>query len=430
MDISPGRSTRDGDRFLGPELGQSGDVERRWNIGPSGRSVLRRERADASRRLAAVLDTCDELIWECGADATLSFVSGNVVRYLGYDANELVGRPLLHLLHPHDRIAWSRILAAANAGDIQEVRGQQMRAVAKDGTERWLDTNVVTVRRGRREAVVTGASRLSAHGLARVRAADEIRERVLPLLTRGNLDIVFQPIVSLYSGQVIGAEALARFPGVPPRRPDQWFTDAATVGLGQQLELLAVRAALTRARTAVPAGVDLWINVSPATIGNDELRRLLRTGADDSRRLVLEITEHASVEDYPAFLRKRDELAAMGVRFAVDDAGAGYASFAHILRLQPDFIKLDRDVVHGLDHDAAKRALTAAIVMFAMEVRCAVIAEGIETKEEFDAAALVGIDAAQGFFLSAPAPHHLDWATSSRAVGIPAPARASSISLP
>ena len=378
-----------------------------------------------------MLDTCDELLWECTVDGTMTFVSGNVGRYLGYAADELVGRPLVHLLHPHDRVAWTSVLAAANDGDAREVRGQQMRAVAKDGTERWLDTNIVVIRVGRRQSVITGASRLSAHGLARVRAADEIRDRVLPLLTRRSLDVVFQPITSLYSGDVIGAEALARFPDVPARRPDQWFTDAATVGLGQELELLAVRTACARAHTALPPDVDLWINVSPATVLTDELRQFLLTECvDGARRLVLEITEHASVDDYPAFLRRRDELSALGVRFAVDDAGAGYASFAHILRLQPDFIKLDRDVVNGLDHDAAKRALIAAIVMFAMEVRCAVIAEGIETKEELDAASLVGIDAVQGFFVSAPAPDHRGWATSGSRTDVAAPSRTPSISLP
>ncbi len=391
-----------------------------------------RERVGADRRLAAILDTCDELLWECGADGTVTFVSSNVMRYLGYDANELMGRPLLHLLHPHDRVSWSRVLTAATAGEANEVRGQPMRAVAKDGTERWLDTNIVTVRRGRREIAITGASRPSAHGLARVRATDEMRDRILLLLTRRSLDVVFQPIVSLYTGHVIGAEALSRFPDAPDRRPDQWFADAEAVGLGQELELLAIRTALARSRTALPPGVDLWLNVSPATIENAELLGLLAAdGPDAMRRFVLEITEHASVDDYPAFLRKRDELSALGVRFAVDDAGAGYASFAHILRLQPDFIKLDRDVVNGLDHDAAKRALVAAIVMFAMEIRCAVIAEGIETKEEFDAASLVGIDAAQGFFVSAPAPHHLDWATPRGGAEVPArPARAASIALP
>lgn len=388
-------------------------------------------RTDASRRLAALLDTCDELLWECAADGTLTFVSSNVTRYLGYDADELVGRSLLHLLHPHDRVSWTNVLTAASAGDARDVRGRQMRAVAKDGTERWLDTNVVVVRHGRGQPVITGASRLSAHGLARVRAVDEIRDRVLPLLTRRSLDVVFQPVISLYSGHVIGAEALARFPDPPGRRPDQWFTDAAMVGLGEELELLAVRTACARARTALPPDVDLWVNVSPATVLHDELHTLLvGECSEGGRRLVLEITEHASVDDYPGFLRKRDELSALGVRFAVDDAGAGYASFAHILRLQPDYIKLDRDVVSGLDHDAAKRALVAAIVMFAMEVRCAVIAEGIETKEELDAASLVGIDAVQGFFVSAPAADHGGWATAQWFADVPAPSRTSSISLP
>jgi PAS domain S-box-containing protein len=393
---------------------------------PSWRRV-----GDAGLRLAAMLETCDELLWEATVDGTVTFASANVTRYLGYDADELVGRPLLHLLHPHDRVAWTRILSDARDGQMGELRGRQMRAVAKDGTERWLDTNAVAVRRGR-QTIVTGASRMSAHGFARVRAADEIRDRVLSLLTRGGIEAVFQPVVSLYSGRVIAAEALARFPAAAERRPDQWFADATTVGLGADLELLALRTALTSARAALPPDVDLWANISPETIARDELCQLLTgtTGGLSPSRVVLEITEHASIDDYPAFLRSRDELSALGVRFAVDDAGAGYASFAHILRLQPDFIKLDRDVVNGLDRDAAKRALIAAIVMFALEVGCTVIAEGIETREELDAAALVGIDAVQGFYVSPPAAHHVHWDTSRVVADAPLTVPMSSITLP
>jgi PAS domain S-box-containing protein len=376
------------------------------------------------------------LLWEASADGRMTFVSGNVGRYLGYDADELIGRPLLHLLHPHERVAWANILTSARDGAIDGLRGRPMRAVAKDGTERWLDTNLVTTRRRRRQPVLVGASRISAHGFAQVLAADEIRGLVLSLLTRGGLDVVFQPIVSLYSGQVIGAEALARFPDASARRPDQWFADATRVGLGAELELLALRTALTRARVALPPDMDLWLNISPATVQRDEVPHLLLdgTGGVDPRRLVFEITEHASIDDYPTFLRTRDELSALGCRFAVDDAGAGYASFAHILRLKPEFIKLDRDVIQGLDQDAAKRALTAAIVMFAMQVGCSVLAEGIETRAELDAAALVGIDAVQGFYVGRPAAHHLHWETSRVVAAAPpsAPLAAplSSISLP
>ena len=127
-------------------------------------------------------------------------------------------------------------------------------------------------------------------------------------------------------------------------------------------------------------------------------------------RIVVELTEHASIEEYGAVLAAVADLRERGVRLAVDDAGAGYASFRHILRLAPEIIKLDRSLICGLHDDAALRALAAAVVMFALDMGSTVTAEGVETPEELRCAQGLGIHAAQGYLFGKPV---ADWSTWS-----------------
>ena len=100
---------------------------------------------------------------------------------------------------------------------------------------------------------------------------------------------------------------------------------------------------------------------------SDEVRQLL--AASDSRRVVMELTEQAKVDDYPRLSRALKQLRLMGVRLAIDDTGAGFASLAHILKLAPDLIKLDRELTSGIDHDPVRSALGAALVSFAVADR-------------------------------------------------------------
>ncbi|MDQ1700877.1 MAG: hypothetical protein QOF57_129, partial [Frankiaceae bacterium] len=96
-------------------------------------------------------------------------------------------------------------------------------------------------------------------------------------------------------------------------------------------------------------------------------------------------------------------------RLAVDDAGAGFASFRHVVQLRPDQIKLDRDLVSGIDTDPARRALASAVVLFSLEVGAGVIAEGVETEAELDVCQSLSIDAAQGFYIAPPAAGVPEW---------------------
>lgn len=214
------------------------------------------------------------------------------------------------------------------------------------------------------------------------------------------LDVVVQPIVSLAEMRVVGVEALTRFRD-PPESPDRWFTRAAELGLGEELELAAIRSALALL-PLLPADAYLSVNVSPGTVLGSGLRAAL--AAADARRVVLEITEHSSVARYDELLGGLAALRELGVRVAVDDAGAGYASFRHILMLRPDAIKLDRDMVHGVDRDRARESLVGALASFAESLGATVVAEGVETAGELDVLVRAGIACGQGYYLARPGP--------------------------
>lgn len=231
------------------------------------------------------------------------------------------------------------------------------------------------------------------------------------LLASADLRIVFQPIIATDTGRLVGAEALSRFeaanPADLPEPPDAVFADAARVGLGVDLELLAVRCALAAA-DALPRDVYVSLNVSPAALLAPELTGCLLGAGLAPERIVLEVTEHVSVLDYDELAARARELRGLGFRLAVDDAGAGFSSFRHILRLGPEYIKLDRTLIENIADDPARRALAAAVVLFAFEMGSAVVAEGVETMAELRAAQTLGIDAVQGFLLGRPTD---DWAT-------------------
>jgi EAL domain-containing protein (putative c-di-GMP-specific phosphodiesterase class I) len=231
------------------------------------------------------------------------------------------------------------------------------------------------------------------------------------VLAASELRVVFQPIISTDTGRLVGAEALARFaaanPADSPEPPDVVFAAAASVGLGVELELLAVRSALLAAE-ALPSDLYVSINVSPAALLAPGLTECLLAGHLPLERIVLEVTEHVSVPDYELLAARAAEVRRLGVRLAVDDAGAGFASFRHILKLCPEYIKLDRTLIENISEDPARRALAAAVVLFAFEMGSTVVAEGVETLAELRTAQTLGIDAAQGFLLGRPTD---DWST-------------------
>jgi EAL domain-containing protein (putative c-di-GMP-specific phosphodiesterase class I)/CheY-like chemotaxis protein len=229
----------------------------------------------------------------------------------------------------------------------------------------------------------------------RVRAA-----RIEHLLASQDLTIAYQPVVDLREGTVVGTEALARFPS-GDRPPNLWFDDAHAVGMGAELEVLAIDTAL-RQLDALPLDTFVAINLSPSVIESGLLHEVL--GRIDGRRVVIELTEHSRIEDYDGLIDQLDAFRLQGIRVAVDDAGAGYSGLRHILRLRPDLLKMDIELIRGINDDPARRALASALMLFAEEIGALVVAEGIETREELGTLQALGVRFGQGYHLARPGP--------------------------
>lgn len=229
------------------------------------------------------------------------------------------------------------------------------------------------------------------------RTADRIRD----VIASQRYQLAFQPVIDLATGSPVAVEALTRFTTEPGRPPTVWFDEAERVGLRPSLELATASAALGSLALLEPS-LALAVNVSPATVLSGRLHEVL-TGVDMAR-VVIEVTEHAKVDDYAALDRALQPWRRAGAKVAVDDAGGGYASFTHVLNLSPDYIKLDVTLVRDIHADSRRQALARAISGFARELGVALIAEGIETADELQVMVDLGTPFAQGFHLGRPRP--------------------------
>lgn len=212
--------------------------------------------------------------------------------------------------------------------------------------------------------------------------------------------VVYQPIVDVANNRVVGYEALARFSIDPQRTPDLWFDEAGQVGLQSELEITLIEEALKG--LAHIGNAYLSFNVSPATILTGAVQSLL--AGQPLERLMLEVTEHTSVSDYQTIFDALAPLRHRGLALAVDDAGAGYASFRHILKLKPDVIKLDGSLIRNIDSCAEGRALASALIRFGQDTGCKIIAECVETQAELDILRTLHVSKVQGYLLGRPMP--------------------------
>jgi EAL domain-containing protein (putative c-di-GMP-specific phosphodiesterase class I)/FixJ family two-component response regulator len=224
-----------------------------------------------------------------------------------------------------------------------------------------------------------------------------LRRRVEAIIANGAFLLHFQPIVRLDDRAVVGFEALARFTdGVAP---NLHFAEARRTGLGPELELATLSAAIGASKD-LPAEVKLHVNLSPARLlDTDRLRAVI---SRSTRRLVIELTEYEAIGDYGEL---RAAIAGLGanVEIGVDDAGSGYASLRHIQALRPQSVKLDLEWVHALEADPAIRALVAGLVQFGRQMGCTIIGEGVETERQHSELLALGVDFGQGYRFGRPA---------------------------
>jgi diguanylate cyclase (GGDEF)-like protein/PAS domain S-box-containing protein len=228
--------------------------------------------------------------------------------------------------------------------------------------------------------------------------AGDRRSAIRQVVADGNFELLFQAIHDIATGDVVGVEALVRFP-CEPFQPDVFFEEAAALGLGVELEIAVVDRVFAYL-PALPPDVFVAVNISPGAALVAPWSDLL--AGVDAARIVLEITEHAAVENYAALDDVLEECRARGLRVAVDDVGSGFSSFTHVLELSPDFVKIDRAITRNIHIDDARRSLTHAIVEFSEQMGATVIAEGVETQDELDAVGGAGVFWAQGYHLSRP----------------------------
>ena len=214
------------------------------------------------------------------------------------------------------------------------------------------------------------------------------------------LRVHLQPIVALETGEVWGVEALARFPGHPQPGPAAWFASALRKGQGPALEELALRGAL-QVLPELPPGLRLTVNLSAQALLQPAVSELLLETADP--RVVMELTEHEQVDDYPALLRALIRLREAGIGLGIDDFGAGHSTLSHVLHLEPDVVKLDLALVQGVARCSRRQALVDAMLSFCRRTSTLLVAEGVEEGDDLSQLVEIGVGHAQGWFLARPA---------------------------
>lgn len=242
---------------------------------------------------------------------------------------------------------------------------------------------------------------IPSSGTATVSTGSE-RQLALVLSWPDLLQAAFQPILSVATGSIVGFEGLSRFGITPRRAPNEWFTEASRIGLGAEMQAHAITRILEAAtRAGQPAGTFLSINVSPQYLSHPVVETALR--AADAGRLVIELTEEEAVRDYPALRRAMAPYLRRGVRFAVDDAGAGFASMRHVIELQPAFVKLDAYLIRGMRSRQTLRAFLRALNGFTLEIGATMVAEGVETASDVRTLKETGFPLlAQGYGIARP----------------------------
>ncbi len=222
---------------------------------------------------------------------------------------------------------------------------------------------------------------------------------------------LFQPIFDLRSNRIYGYEALSRGPETSPlRMPDLLFKTARQHQRLFALECICRESAIKQFMQLNLDGHErLFLNLDPLILLDPDFRKGTTTTALHQAglpcsRVVIELTEHAHIDDMESLSKAITHYRNMGFSIALDDLSAGYSNLQLMMELRPEHIKLDIYFTRKLDHDPVARAFVSTIARLAMEINCSVLAEGIESPEILSEVKKMGLDLAQGYLLGRPSP--------------------------
>lgn len=374
------------------------------------RSRIRRLKdwlVNSDTQVADYAATSREWTWESDRRLVMTSCGPAVARLLGRSPAEMVGRSMFDFIDatdvPRVRSVLAKALEVGRGWDDVELTWQHAdgHQVVMAGTAVpvWGPHGEIIGFRGSRGMIATGH---------RTPALVDASRRIQRIIDNEEISMALQPIIDLTTHRCIAVEALARFHD--SSSPAAVFPMAEEVGRGVDLELLTLRLAL-RQLSVLPDEVALSVNASPNCVLDPRFAVTLAGLHDQLSRVIIEITEHNAVGSYSDILAAVGPLRARGLRLAVDDTGAGYASFSHVLNLRPDIIKIDRSLIIDIDRDLARRSFITALMLMALDLGAVVTAEGIERPEELQAITNLGVDHAQGYLIGRPTTDSGQWET-------------------
>lgn len=268
------------------------------------------------------------------------------------------------------------------------------------------DTAMYEAKRDGRNAFIFYADPMGERVRQRVQLEHDLREAI----REGAFHLVYQPVVDLKTGRVVGAEALVRWTRADGNvvLPADFIRVAEDSGLILLIGEWVLNHVCSQIKSWRADGFPLWIamNLSPRQFQDPALvmkiEAALREFELPPGALELEITETAAMLDPEASMRIMGKLKALGMRLSIDDFGTGYSSLAYLKRIPADKIKIDKSFIDGVNIDADDNAIVHTILTLARELEKATVAEGVETKEQYDTLRALQCDLAQGYWISYP----------------------------
>jgi len=257
-----------------------------------------------------------------------------------------------------------------------------------------------------RSALADARADAEWHAQGRARAR---RQRILDVVLDRQIRSVYEPIVAVETKTVHGYEALARGPvGTELHSPLELFRLAEAEGLVYELDCLCRSSGLEGA-VGLPSGTKLFLNIRPTTIHDphfrsEQLVRTLDKCGLTPHDVVFEISEQESIRNFKSFKKVRDGYRELGFEFALDDTGAGYAGLEALVEISPDYIKVDRAFVSGVDEDPVRQTMLAALQTVSERTHARLIAEGLDTLEELETLSELNIPFGQGWLFGKPTP--------------------------